>query len=249
MTARKTTTIADAPEVEATNEVLPKDIISIIPRIRKELGAIAKEDEPEFGTKFKYRGHDQIINAIVPLLNKYGVFTTVDDELLRYEGRAAANNKWNTAAVIRKTVTFWAPDGSSVTSTLVAESTDNGNKALSQAQTYAERYAYTQTFTIPTGDADPDSNAEDAPGAPEAVETVAPAQPAAKVVAPEEIVMLWEEIKANFKVIGVTDKADAIARGTQFFKGRENWTDNPVALNKLLTALEAGDPKVLGGDK
>ena len=64
-------------------------------------------------------------------------------------------------------MTFWAPDGSSVTSTVVAESTDNGNKAVGQAQTYAERFAYTQTFTIPTGDADPDANAEDAPGAPE----------------------------------------------------------------------------------
>lgn len=221
---------------------LPKDIISIIPLIRQELGAIAKDDEPTVGTKYKYRGHDQIINAIVPLLNKYGVFTTVEDELLRYEGRPAANAKWNTAAVIRKVVTFWAPDGSSVSSTIVAESTDNGNKAVGQAQTYAERYAYTQTFTIPTGDADPDSNAEDAPGAPEAA-PAQPVQPAA--VSSDAVKDLKGEIAKAYAAIGIP-KENIAERGTAFFNGREGWDQNATALTKLLAAINSGDAKAIG---
>lgn len=223
---------------------LPQDIISIIPKIREDLGAIAKEDEPTAGTKYKYRGHDQIINAIVPLLNRYGVFTTVEDELLRYEGRAAANGKYVTAAVIRKVVTFWAPDGSSVSSAIVAESTDLGNKAVGQAQTYAERYAYTQTFTIPTGDPDPDSNAEDNPGAAEAP-AAAPAQPKPVVAGKDEVNALKQEIAASYAAIGV-DASEIPVRGTKFFNGREGWDANVTALKKLLSAIQAGDESAIG---
>lgn len=242
----------EAPEVAPTTKraatkapPLPTSIFAIIPKIREDLGAISKDEETLVGTKYKYRGHDQIINAIVPLLNKYGVFTTVEDELLRYEGRAAANSKWNTAAVIRKKVTFWAPDGSSVTSTVVAESTDNGNKAVGQAQTYAERFAYTQTFTIPTGDADPDSNAEDAPGAPEPGTTQAtatqPTRPAPAATGDAEVESLKADITTLFKGRGVTDKDEIRKRGNKFFNGRENWTTQAVPLRKLKAALEAGE--------
>lgn len=224
---------------------LPRDIVSIIPKIREDLGAIAKEDEPTAGTKYKYRGHDQIINAIVPLLNRYGVFTTVEDELLRYEGRAAANGKYVTAAVIRKVVTFWAPDGSSVSSAIVAESTDLGNKAVGQAQTYAERYAYTQTFTIPTGEADPDSNAEDNPGAAEAP-AAAPAQPQAAAPSDDEIKELKGEIAAAYRAIGITAKEDIQAHGTAYFNGREGWDKSATPLRKLLAAIQAGDESAIG---
>lgn len=244
MTAAKAKATEGTEGTEGTDtaEVLPKDIGSIIPRIRAELGVIAKEDEPEFGTKFKYRGHDQIVNAIVPLLNKYGVFITVEDELLRYEGRPAANNKWNTAGLIRKAVTFHAPDGSTVTSTVVAESTDNGNKAVSQAQTYAYRYALTQTFTIPTGEADPDSNNEDAPGAAEPVRTAVQSAPAPSE---DEIKALKVAIAESYAAIGVP-KEQIAERGKAFFNGREGWDTNKAALNKLLKAIQSGDEAAIG---
>jgi hypothetical protein len=113
---------------KTAEEVLPQNIVGIIPLIRAELGVISKDDEPTAGTKFKYRGHDEIVNKIVPLFNKYGVFTTVEDESVYYGGREAGG-KYQTAAVIRKAVRFYGPDGSFVTSTVVAESLDMGNKA------------------------------------------------------------------------------------------------------------------------
>lgn len=230
---------------------LPRDIISIIPLIRQELGAISKDDEATAGAKFKYRGHDQIVNAIVPLFNRYGVFTTVEDEHLLYEGRPAANNKWATAALIRKRVTFHAPDGSSVSSTVVAESIDNGNKATGQAQTYAYRFALTQTFTIPTGEADPDSlsgdfgTATEEPAAPARTQPQAAAAPAEK---DPEVEALKLSIAEHLKAHGITDRAGIKAAGDRYFNGREGWTNNKGALTKWEKALKAGEVPETGGN-
>lgn len=229
---------ARAPRKTAAKaDALPQSIHAIIPLIREELGAISKDDEATAGAKFKYRGHDQIVNAIVPLFNKYGVFTTVEDEHLVYSGRPAANNKWATAAVISKRVTFHAPDGSSVSSTIVAESVDNGNKATSQAQTYAYRIALTQTFTIPTGEPDPDSTTGDF-GVGNSTPVAEPTQPA---VASAPVDELRARVKELFAARDITAKEEIQARGTKFFNGREGWEKTPAALNKLIKALEAGE--------
>src|SRR6478735_7946750 len=206
---------------------LPRNIVEIIPLIREELGAISKDKEATAGARFSYRGHDDIVNAIVPLFNKYGIFTTVEDEHLIYQGREAANNKWATAAVIRKAVTFWAPDGSSVTSTVAAESIDNGNKATGQAQTYAYRFALTQTFTIPTGEPDPDSLSGDfgvageTQAAPTRTQPQAPA--AAAPAADPEVKALKDSIAAHLAEHGITERADIKAAGDRYFNGREGW--------------------------
>lgn len=234
-----------APRAAKTaSETLPQSIIAIIPLIRAELGVIDKGEVTEVGTKFAYRGHDTIVNAIAPLFNKYGVFTTVEDESVFYGGRDVANSKYQTASVIRKAVRFYGPDGNFVTSTVVAESLDNGNKATTQAQTYAYRIALTQTFTIPTGDPDPDSNNEDSLGsakaAPEPVKTQ-PANAVKAAPADDEIKALKGDIAILFRGRGVTDKDEIVARGTKFFHGREGWDSNVVALNKLKKALEDGE--------
>lgn len=217
---------------------LPRDIISIIPLIREELGAIAKDQTPEVGQKFQYRGHDQIVNAVAPLFNKYGVFTTVEDTLLEYGGRNAGN-KYATHSVIAEKVTFHAPDGSTVSSTIVAESVDYGNKATGQAGTYAYRIALTKTFTIPTGEADPDSRNEEFEATAAPAQTAA-AQPTAPAAATDAVKGLKNRVAELFAAQDV-DKSEIAARGTAFFSGREGWDTNVAALNKLIKALENGE--------
>jgi hypothetical protein len=240
-----------AKATEPETPKLPTDIGIIIPLIREELGAISKDDEATAGARFKYRGHDQIVNAIVPLFNKYGVYTTVEDELIRYEGRPAANNKWATAAVIAKRVTFWAPDGSNRSSLVVAESVDNGNKATGQAQTYAYRFALTQTFTIPTGEPDPDTlsgdfgTAGEVAAAPTRTQPTPPPAPAAEV--DPEINALKQSIAAHLKAHGIETKEDVVAAGNKFFNGREGWGNNKGALTKWEKALVAGEVPEIGG--
>jgi hypothetical protein len=241
---KPTTKRASTKTVEPEAEGLPRNIIAIIPLIRTELGAISKDDEPTAGTKFKYRGHDEIVNKIVPLFNKYGVFTTVEDESVYYGGREAAGAKYQTAAVIRKAVRFYGPDGEYVTSTVIAESLDMGNKSTTQAQTYAYRIALTQTFTIPTGDPDPDSNAEDAPGAARTAPAAPPAQPKPTTAAPateDELTPLRESIKAHLVAHGIEGKDPVLAEGKAFFNGREGFWANRAALTKWDNSLKSGE--------
>jgi hypothetical protein len=227
-----------APRKTAGTE-LPTNIKDIIPRIREELGAIEKDQRATGGgANYAFRGHDQIVNAIVPLLNKYGVYVTVTDELLQYTGRNAGT-KYATAAVILEAVRFHAPDGTWVESTVVAESVDYGNKAVGQASTYAYRQAITKTFTIPTGEPDPDSVNE-----PLEATTAAPVERTQPVSAPvdqDEVNALKVDIKTLFAARGVTDKDEILARGDKFFNGRQGWGGHPAALRKLKAALEAGE--------
>jgi len=235
----------DKPKQRAVKETLPKDIGTIIPLIRKELGAISKNQETTGpGTKYSFRGHDQVVNAIVPLLNKYGVYTTVEDESLFYEGRNAGN-KYATASLLREAVTFWAPDGSNRTTTIVAESVDYGNKATGQASTYAYRLALTKTFTIPTGDPDPDEVAQEFDATSEPSHQAPPAQPKPVVAGKDEVNALKQEIAASYAAIGV-DASEIPVRGTKFFNGREGWDANVTALKKLLSAIQAGDEAAIG---
>lgn len=240
--------VVDAPEEKPKRATtpktpaLPKDIGSIIPLIRAELGVIEKDQKASGGgANYAFRGHDQIVNAIVPLFNKYGIYTTVEDESLAYQGRNAGT-KYATASLIREAVTFWAPDGSSRTTTIVAESVDYGNKATGQASTYAYRLALTKTFTIPTGDPDPDATSEVFEATSEAPPVAQPSAPGAS----SDVKELRGQVAARYAVLGVTEKDDILARGTKFFNGRSGWDDNAAALNKLIKALDDGDPKVLG---
>lgn len=228
-----------APRATTTT---PKDIGAIIPLIRAELGFVGKDQQTESGTRYNYRGHDQIVNAIVPLLDKYGVYTTVEDKPVFYEGRNAGT-KYVTAVQLIKAVTFWAPDGSSRVSTILSESTDYSNKATGQASTYAYRIALEQTFTIPTGRPDPDADASEQEPTQEAP---APAQPKAAAPSDDEIKVLKGEIAAAYRAIGITAKEDIQAHGTAYFNGREGWDKSATPLRKLLAAIQAGEESAIG---
>ncbi len=232
-----------APRAAAKTEALPQDIGSIIPRIREDLGFVGKDQQTESGTRYNYRGHDQIVNAIVPLFDKYGVYTTVEDKPVFYEGRNAGT-KYVTAVQLIKAVTFWAPDGSSRTSTVLSESTDYSNKATGQAGTYAYRIALEQTFTIPTGRPDPDADASEQEPTQVLAQPQAAAQPST-AASDDAVKVLKQEIAAAYQVIGIP-KEKIPELGTAYFNGRAGWDSNAVALGKLLAAIQAGEESAIG---
>ena len=230
---------------KATEPELARSIGEIIPQIREELGVLGKEEKATAGASYQYRGHDTLVNALAPLLNKYGVYTTVQDQFVKHEGRAAGN-KWVTTVVLLKSVTFHAPDGSSVTSSVLGESSDYSNKATNQAHTYAYRKAIEQTFTIPTGEPDPDSERiefEPTTTAP-ATAPVAPAKPNPADEA-AEINALMVEIGQLFEGAGVK-REEIRPRITKYFNGREGWDKSVTPLTRVRDALKRGED--VGGD-
>ena len=136
-------------------------IYGAINGIMSEMGAIAK-DKKNQQQGFMYRGVDQVMNTIQPLLIKYGVF--VVPEVLDHirEERTTRNGVSLIYSVCRIKYTFFAEDGSNVTAVTVGEGMDSGDKASNKVLAIAFKYACFQVFCIPTEEIkDPDSESHE----------------------------------------------------------------------------------------
>lgn len=112
--------------------------------------------EPDYSAQgFKFRGIDDMINALYPALTKHGVFmapravsyTQELKEVTRSSGRAGIDKH----VAIMMEYDFYAEDGSKVTvGPIPAEGLDSGDKSTNKSLSSALKYALIQTFSIPT---------------------------------------------------------------------------------------------------
>ena len=134
------------------------DIYQKINAIMQELPAIGK-DKQNKQQGFAYRGIDDVMNALFPLLAKHGVF--VVPEVLSTTRTERQSTKGGNLAFTVSTVkyTFYATDGSSVSAVTTGEGMDSADKSTNKSMAAAMKYAMFQTFCIPTEEAandDPD---------------------------------------------------------------------------------------------
>lgn len=130
-------------------------IFSKMNAVMKEIGAITK-DQKNQAQGFKFRGIDQFINSLYPVLCRQGVFMTTEclsfttelKEVTRSNGKAGVDKH---VSILMK-YTFHAEDGSSVSSTVPAEGLDSGDKATNKALSAALKYCLIQTLSVPTMD-------------------------------------------------------------------------------------------------
>ena len=107
---------------------------------------------------FRYRGIDDVYNSLHPIMAKHGVFMTT--ECLSVQEVERVSNAGGTLFYKRVTskFTFWAEDGSSVSSIIEGEAMDSGDKAINKALSVAHKYCLFQAFCLPTEETpDPDS--------------------------------------------------------------------------------------------
>ena len=125
------------------------EIYSKINAIMKEITAIGKEKQNK-QQGFKYRGIDDVMNAIFPLFAKYGVFVVPEVlESTRTERQSKAGG--NMAFTVSKVkYTFFATDGSSISAVTQGEGMDSADKSTNKSMASAMKYALFQTFCIPT---------------------------------------------------------------------------------------------------
>lgn len=99
---------------------------------------------------YKFRGIDDMYNALQPLFKKHGVF--VLSEVLAEKREERVTQKGGTLfyVILDVKFSFCAEDGSSVYSTVKGEAMDSGDKATNKALSAALKYALMQTFLIPT---------------------------------------------------------------------------------------------------
>ena len=120
--------------------------------IKRDLKAVGK-DQKNSGQGWKFRGIDQFMNALKPILDNHdvGITTKYIGGLEPKFEENGHGKKFKHLSIIME-YTFFAEDGSSVTSSIPAEGVGNDDKGTNKALSAAFKYALMQTFCVPTED-------------------------------------------------------------------------------------------------
>jgi hypothetical protein len=107
---------------------------------------------------YNFRGIDDVLNAISPLLAEYGLCIiprVVDRQVVERQTKNGGAMFYTTLTVEYDFVS--SEDGSKHTAVMVGEAMDSGDKSSNKAMSAAYKYACIQVFSIPTeGDNDAD---------------------------------------------------------------------------------------------
>ena len=132
------------------------NIYESITKIMEEIPAIGK-DQTNKTQGFKYRGIDDVMNTLQPLLSKNKVFIVPQILEQTREERITSKGGNLIYSICKIKYKFYAEDGSSVEAITIGEGMDSGDKATNKAMAIAMKYALFQVFCIPTEEMkDPD---------------------------------------------------------------------------------------------
>lgn len=141
-----------------TTSITPLIYESIL-HIMNEVEAIGKNKKNQ-QQGFMYRGIDDLYNDLQPKFAKHGVFITsevLEEKREERQSKAGGLLLWT---ILKVRFNFFAKDGSHVSSIMVGEAMDNGDKGSNKAMSIALKYCLMQLLLIPTEDvkkSDPDS--------------------------------------------------------------------------------------------
>jgi hypothetical protein len=108
---------------------------------------------------FDYRGVDDIMNSLAPILVKNKIFIYPEVTNVQRQERATKSGGCLLYSVLTVKYHFAHEDGSEICCTVVGEGMDSGDKASNKAMAVAYKYACLQAFCIPTADVkDPDGD-------------------------------------------------------------------------------------------
>jgi hypothetical protein len=145
-------------------------IYKAIPAIMKDMTPIAK-DRKNTQQGYNFRGIDDVYNASHEIMANHGVFMIAKIQDATFSERPSKSGGILISCRIRATYRFVADDGSFVETDVVGEGMDSGDKAANKAMSVGQKYAFLQTFMVPTGEPkDPEvDNPEPTPKAEPAV--------------------------------------------------------------------------------
>lgn len=113
---------------------------------------------------FKYRGVDEVMNVLAPMLSKHGLLILPRVTSREVTERISSNNKALFYVALNVEFDFVSADDGTkhLVGPLIGEAMDSGDKASNKAMSIAYKYACFQAFCIPTeGDNDPDATTHD----------------------------------------------------------------------------------------
>ena len=133
-----------------------------IAAIMAGIPVIGKDRDAGSGNfSYKFRGIDEVYNALHPLLSQHKVFPM--PEVLEVEREIVPTKSGGKQlhTKVKVKYTFYAEDGSNVSCVTIGEGMDSGDKSGNKAMSGAEKYAFFQVFCIPTDE--PKDSENDSP--------------------------------------------------------------------------------------
>ncbi len=122
-------------------------IYQLLPKVTEEIGAIRKGQQNSH-QRYKYRGIDDALNQVSPVLARFGICTEVSVTNHHVERKDGGKTVYH--ATLQLQVAFIAPDGSRVTSQAPGEGISHGDdKATAKAMSAAMKYALFFGLMIP----------------------------------------------------------------------------------------------------
>lgn len=201
--------------------------------VMEDIGAIGK-NQKNTQQGFNYRGVDDVMNAMQPVMVKHGIFVVPECLEQIREERTTKSGNTLLYSIVKIRFTFYAEDGSNVQAVTIGEGMDSGDKATNKAMAIAFKYAAFQVFCIPTKEmVDPDGESHDlAPG--ERKQTV---QPFTGGISEKQVIRLWAIAKSHGVTIEQVKKG--IIRDYQKTNVEELTRDQ---YDTLCAKLEAASP-------
>lgn len=135
--------------MEKKEETKSPAIYAALNAIMNDIGSIGKERQNQ-QQHFMFRGIDQVMNTLKPLLAKHHVNIIPEVVDMRREERRTGSGGTLMYSILTVKHHFVATDGSEVVSTTIGEGMDSGDKASNKAMSIAFKYACFQVFCIPT---------------------------------------------------------------------------------------------------
>lgn len=124
-------------------------IYEAITKVMEDVGAVGKNKTNQI-QKYKFRGIDDVMNALHPAMVKHHVFVAPEVLEERREERQGSKGGLLIYSVVKVKYSFYTDDGSSIEAVVIGEAMDSGDKSMNKAMSAAFKYACFQTFCIPT---------------------------------------------------------------------------------------------------
>ena len=138
---------------EKSPETLPPQIYSAMLDAMSAIGAVGKDQENKH-FRYKFRGIDDVCNAVYPAFLTAGIVMSHKVGWHDTEVGRDGKDRPLFRTRLHLATTFYARDGSSMTSEAMGEAIDSSDKSYNQAMIAAFKYMLVTTFAIPTQDSE-----------------------------------------------------------------------------------------------
>lgn len=184
---------------------------------------------------YKFRGIDDVYNAVHPLLAKHKVFPACEilDKATSERETKAGGTLF--CVHLRAKYTFFADDGSSVFTEALGEGMDSADKASNKAMSSAYKYALFQLLCIPTEAVDSEEDSYDVKPAKKQADKIAAENGMTTADKLPKKLVTFDEAYAKVPAISDLSKIEAGVKWAEEERIAKRWTQDH--LEKFSLAL------------